>query len=237
MHWVGLDVAKRTFDAAVACPEQRATAETFKRLPVQPILHQVVDILVRRFRGGPQFAAHHVRDDGANGLAVFLLVGVEAREDGGFFVERQCRGAPPVGNPGVERVKAGAVGFTVRLQRLVDDGTGLEGVNRGAGRLAADKKGEQADIGSDIDHDGILGQMDAVPQVAPVLKDFLVDILRLVAVQVGDFDSVREDEARKISKTRRRLGRIRLQIIRAAVRGPVPQIQENHIVAVPVPAR
>ena len=101
----------------------------FKRLPVQPILHQIVDILVRRFRGGPQFAAHHVRDDGANGLAVFLLVGVEAREDGGFFVERQCRGTPPVGNSGVERVKAGAVGFAVRLQRLVDDGTGLEGVN------------------------------------------------------------------------------------------------------------
>jgi len=35
LHWVGLDVAKRTFDAAVACPGQRATAATFKRLPVQ----------------------------------------------------------------------------------------------------------------------------------------------------------------------------------------------------------
>ncbi len=34
MHWVGLDVAKRTFDAAVANPGQRANATTLKRLAV-----------------------------------------------------------------------------------------------------------------------------------------------------------------------------------------------------------
>ena len=35
LSWIGLDVAKRTFDAAVASPGQRANAATFKRLPVK----------------------------------------------------------------------------------------------------------------------------------------------------------------------------------------------------------
>jgi len=34
MHWVGIDVAKGTFDAAVASPGQHANAATFKQLPV-----------------------------------------------------------------------------------------------------------------------------------------------------------------------------------------------------------
>jgi transposase len=35
LSWVGLDVAKRTFDAAVASPGQRATAATIRGLPVE----------------------------------------------------------------------------------------------------------------------------------------------------------------------------------------------------------
>ena len=34
MHWVGIDVAQGTFDAAVASPGQHANASSFKRLPV-----------------------------------------------------------------------------------------------------------------------------------------------------------------------------------------------------------
>lgn len=35
LYWVGIDVADRTFDAAVASPGQHADAATFKRLPTQ----------------------------------------------------------------------------------------------------------------------------------------------------------------------------------------------------------
>jgi len=35
LYWVGLDVADRTFDAALASPGQHANAATFKRLPVE----------------------------------------------------------------------------------------------------------------------------------------------------------------------------------------------------------
>lgn len=35
LYWIGLDVADRTFDAAVARPGERVSATTFKRLPAQ----------------------------------------------------------------------------------------------------------------------------------------------------------------------------------------------------------
>ena len=85
------------------------------------------------WKASAQLAAHHVRDDRENGLAVLLFVSMEAGKDGGLFIEGQLRGAPPVGHAGVESVKERAVSFAVGFQRLVGDGTGFEGVDLGPG--------------------------------------------------------------------------------------------------------
>src|SRR3954468_15167473 len=73
------------------------------------------------------------------------------------------------------------------------DRGGLERIDRRVPAAAHHEEGEEPDIRPDVEDRVAIPQLDSVPQVALVLEDFLVEIVRLVRVEMRDLQAVRQN--------------------------------------------
>ena len=125
---------------------------------------------------------------------------MEAGKNRRFFVEGEQRGLALVRNADVQCPDIRSVGIAVCLQEVIHHRGRLAGVNRRVLATAHHKQGEEPDIGADI-HDGVsVLQSDAMPQIALVLENLVVDVVRLILIQVNDFQAVRQHASRPSSK-------------------------------------
>src|SRR5688572_23183476 len=83
-----------------------------------------------------------------------------------------------------------SVRFTVRPQDVVHLGRRLEGGNAGVLAPASLVERADPDVGPDIDHRVTVLKADAMPPIALILENLLVEVLGLIAVQVSDFQTI-----------------------------------------------
>ena len=107
---------------------------------------------------GHRFSLEHVANNGPDSLAVLGLIGMKAGEDRGILIKGEGRGALPVRDAEIKGLSTRAVGGAVRLQEVIRDRGGLEGVDSRVPAAAHHKKGKQADVGPNVHHCGSLGQ-------------------------------------------------------------------------------
>src|SRR2546425_12005226 len=90
-----------------------------------------------------------------------------------------------------------SVGLTVCLEELVDDGRWFERIDPRVATATHHKQGKQPDIRPHIHHRVTILQANTVPQIALIFEDLLVDIVRLVPVQMHDLE---RSEERRVGK-------------------------------------
>ena len=123
----------------------------------KPVDGELIDIFLQGFVGD-RSGVEHVANDRLDSLAVLGFTGMEAGENRGILIEGKGRGALPVRDAEIKGLGAGAVGVAVRLQEVIRDQGGFEGVNPRVPAAAHYEKGKQADVGPNVHHGGSVGQ-------------------------------------------------------------------------------
>ena len=165
----------------------------------EPVSGEFVDVFLHRI-ARDRFAAQHVPHDHLNGLAVFGFIRMKTGEDRGFFIKGKRRGPGLVRHTGVQGPDIRSVGIAVCLQQVIDNRSRFEGENVWVGTAAHHEQRKESDVRSDIHHGRPVPQADAMPQIAFILKNLLVNIVRLVLVQMNNFQAIRQDVSRTIAE-------------------------------------
>ena len=64
--------------------------------------------------------------------------------------------------------------------------------------MARDEQREQADVGADVDDAVAVFDRDAVAKINTIAEDLLVDVIGLVAIEMRDFEAVRQLVAARV---------------------------------------
>ena len=172
---------------------------TFDGFRVEPVGGQFEHIRVLHFfLASDQLVLKDVSDHRLDGGAVLAEVRVKAGEDRGVFVKRELRVAFLFGDAGVEGVDSPGVAIrrAVRLQEIEHAGRRLESEYGRIFALAQNEEREEPDVRADIDDRIAVRELDVVPEIGSVPENLLIDVIRLVAVEVDDLESVREGRSR-----------------------------------------
>src|SRR5215475_16051759 len=114
-------------------------------------------------------------------------------ENRGFFIKGKRRRFGLVGYADVEGLDIRSVRSAVCFQKVIHNRSGFEGVNLWVLAAAHYEQRKQPNIGSDVHYRSSVLQPDPVSQVALILKNLLVNIIRLILVQMNDFQAVRQN--------------------------------------------
>ena len=202
----------------------------------EPVSGELADVFLHRL-ARDRFAVQHVPHDRLNGLAVLGFIRMKTGEHRGFFIKGKRRGLGLVRHADVEGPDIRSVGIAVCLQKVIHNRSRFEGINLWVCTAAHHKQRKEPDIGPDIDHRIPVLQADAMPQIALILKNLLVDIVRLILVQMNDFQAVRQNVSRTIPEALLRPFLVEIHERMPIPYGPLLQPQQDDVDPVAVPAK
>ena len=165
----------------------------------EPVGGEFVDVFLHGF-SCDRFVVQHVPHDRLNGLAILVFIRMKTGEDRGFFIKGKRRGPGLVRHAGVQGPDIRSVGIAVCLQQVIHNRSRLEGENVWVGTAAHHEQRKEPDVRPDIHHGRPVPQADAMPQIAFILKNLLVNIVRLIPVQMNNFQAIRQDVSRTIAE-------------------------------------
>src|ERR1022692_262436 len=202
----------------------------------KPVDGELIDIFLQGFVGD-RSGVEHVANDRLDSLAVLGFTGMKAGENRGILIEGKSRGALPVRDAEIKDLGAGTVGVAVRLQEVIRDRGGLEGVNPWVPAAAHYEKGKQADVGPNVDHGGTVGQAYTVLQITFVPKDLLVHVVRFILVQMNDFEAIRQNASLALPEALLGSLFVEGQDTISFGSGPLLQLQQDNVDPVAIAAK